>query len=66
MVSRDGQTEESKMRLRRFAEILQAKSEASPTAVVHAMNEAGLFGLERTIAQQAVERGKVHTLLKQE
>ena len=53
------------MRLRRFAEILQAKADTSPGAVVHAMNEAGLFGLERTIAQQAVERDKVHTLLNQ-
>lgn len=66
MVTRDGQTEESKLRLRRFAEILQAKSDVSPAAVLHAMNEAGLFGLERTIAQQAVERDKVHTLLKQQ
>jgi hypothetical protein len=65
MVSRDGQTEESKMRLRRFAEILRAKSDTGPAAVLHAMNEAGLFGLERMIAQQAVERDKVHTLLSQ-
>ncbi|MEP7212908.1 MAG: hypothetical protein ABI791_07525 [Acidobacteriota bacterium] len=65
MVSRDGQTEESKMRLKRFAEILQAKADGGPGAVLHAMNEAGLFGLERTIAQQAVERDKVHTLLTQ-
>ena len=63
MVSRDGQTDESKMRLRRFAEIFQAKPDSSPEALLHAMNEAGLFGLERTIAQQAVERDKVHTLL---
>jgi hypothetical protein len=34
---------------------LQAKSDSSPGALLRAMNEAGFFGLERTIARQTVE-----------
>ncbi len=66
MVSRDGQSKESKNRLKRFAEVYLAKTTESDTtgdAVFHAMNEAGLFGWERTIAQESVERGKVEKLL---
>ncbi len=66
MISRDGQSKESKNRLKRFAEVYLAKMTGSGTAVeavFHAMNEAGLFGWERTIAQESVERGKVEKLL---
>lgn len=64
MVSRDGQSKESKSRLKRFAEIYMAKTSGTAgDAVFHAMNEAGLFGWERTIAQESVERGKVEKLL---
>lgn len=67
MVTRDGQSAESKGRLKRFAEIfgenMKSESQTSSTALLHAMNEAGLFGWERTIATEAVERGKVEKLL---
>lgn len=66
MVLRDGQSKESKNRLKRFAVVYLAKtteSGATVEAVFHAMNEAGLFGWERTIAQESVERGKVDRLL---
>jgi hypothetical protein len=65
MVTRDGQSEESRQRLKRFAELYTEKAESTTNALFHAMNEAGLFGLERTIAQEAVERGKVGKLLEQ-
>ena len=66
MVTRDAQSKESKSRLKRFAEVYLAKAESGTTgnAVFHAMNEAGLFGWERTIAQESVERGKVEKLLQ--
>ena len=66
MVTRDGQSKESKSRLKQFAEVYLAKTMDSGTtgdAVFHAMNEAGLFGWERTIAEESVERGKVDKLL---
>lgn len=66
MVTRDAQSKESKGRLKRFAEIYLAKvgSGTAGDAVFHAMNEAGLFGWERTIAQESVERDKVEKLLQ--